>query len=119
MTVRMDGDVRPTKPGPPEPDRGPGYVGYGANAGALYDRKVRNRLKRVEGQIRGVLRMMEERRSCAEVIYQLSAARTALDRAILYLIGNYMEQCMRGNLERGETIDGSVEEAIRLLLKTR
>ncbi|MBE3550349.1 MAG: metal-sensitive transcriptional regulator [Brockia lithotrophica] len=115
----MDGDVRPTKPESPEPDRGRGYVGYEASAGALYDRKVRNRLKRVEGQIRGVLRMMEERRSCAEVIYQLSAARTALDRAILYLIGNYMEQCMRGNLERGETIDGSVEEAIRLLLKTR
>jgi len=94
-------------------------VGYGASTETLYDRKVRNRLKRVEGQIRGVLRMMEERRSCAEVIYQLSAARTALDRAILYLIGNYMEQCMRNDLDSGETIDGSVEEAIRLLLKTR
>ncbi|RKQ83690.1 DNA-binding FrmR family transcriptional regulator [Brockia lithotrophica] len=119
MTVRMEGDARPAKPESPEPGRAHGCVGYGANAEALYDRKVRNRLKRVEGQIRGVLRMMEERRSCAEVIYQLSAARTALDRAILYLVGNYMEQCMRGDLERGETIDGSVEEAIRLLLKTR
>jgi len=45
-----------------------------------YDDKVKNRMKRVEGQIRGVVKMMEEEKECKDVITQLSAAKTALDR---------------------------------------
>jgi len=43
------------------------------------------RLRRIEGQVRGLQRMLEENRDCAEVIQQLTAARAALDR-----VGNLM-----------------------------
>ncbi|MBS7345477.1 MAG: metal-sensing transcriptional repressor, partial [Caryophanon sp.] len=47
-----------------------------------YDAKVTARMKKIEGQLRGVLRMMEEEKDCKEVITQLSAIRSAVDRTI-------------------------------------
>ena len=47
-----------------------------------YNQDMKNRLKRIEGQVRGVLRMMEEGKDCREVITQLTASRSALDRTI-------------------------------------
>jgi|GEM_PF-3955049 len=44
-----------------------------------YNKSVINRLKRIEGQIRGVLNMIEKNRNCGEVITQLSASRTGID----------------------------------------
>ncbi|MFP3422338.1 metal-sensing transcriptional repressor, partial [Bacillus sp. SIMBA_161] len=41
----------------------------------VYDAKVLNRMKRVEGQIRAIIRMMEEGKECRDVVTQLSAAR--------------------------------------------
>ena len=43
-----------------------------------YNQDMKNRLKRIEGQVRGVLRMMEEGKDCREVITQLTASRSAL-----------------------------------------
>ena len=47
-----------------------------------YNDQMKNRVKRIEGQLRGILRMMEDGKDCKEVITQLSAARTAIDRTI-------------------------------------
>ena len=46
------------------------------------------RLRRIEGQVRGLQKMVEEHRDCADIIQQLSAARSALDR-----VGNVMITC--------------------------
>jgi DNA-binding FrmR family transcriptional regulator len=43
---------------------------------------MKNRVKRIEGQLRGILKMMEENKDCKDVITQLSAARTAVNRTI-------------------------------------
>ncbi|CAM3558937.1 metal-sensitive transcriptional regulator [Hydrogenibacillus schlegelii] len=85
----------------------------------IYDEKVKNRLKRIEGQARGILRMMEEARSCGEVVHQLSAMRAAVDRAIAYVIANYMEQCIREQVIKGEDTEQKIQEAIQLLTKSR
>jgi DNA-binding FrmR family transcriptional regulator len=53
------------------------------------------RLRRVEGQVKGVQRMLEEERDCAEIIQQIAAARSALDRVALDLISTGLEQCLR------------------------
>jgi len=53
-----------------------------------YNQDMKNRLKRIEGQVRGVLRMMEEGKDCREVITQLTASRSALDRTIGLVVGN-------------------------------
>ncbi|GGA55717.1 hypothetical protein GCM10007416_31160 [Kroppenstedtia guangzhouensis] len=85
-----------------------------------YSEDMKKRLRRVEGQLRGVLRMMEEEQSCKDVVSQLSAVRSAVDRAIAYIVSRNLEQCIRKELENEEDQDTQklVEEAIHLLVKS-
>ncbi|NIK12764.1 metal-sensitive transcriptional regulator [Alkalibacillus almallahensis] len=84
-----------------------------------YDAKVKNRIKRLEGQLRGALRMMEEGEDCQEVINQLSASRTALDRTIGVIVSENLIECVREAEENGENTDERVKEAVNLLVKSR
>lgn len=86
-----------------------------------YHEDVRNRLRRIEGQVRGVLRMMEEKKDCKEIVSQMSAIRTALDRAMAYIVGTNLEQCVREEITKGKNGDTEkmVQEAIQLLVKSR
>lgn len=52
------------------------------------------RLKRIEGQVRGLQKMVEEHRDCAEVIQQLTAARAALDRVGNVIITCGLRECL-------------------------
>jgi len=52
------------------------------------------RLSRVEGQIRGIQRMIEANRTCEAIITQLMAARAALDRASLLILSRHLERCL-------------------------
>lgn len=56
---------------------------------------VRARLRRIEGQVRGLQRMLAEGRDCADVAQQVAATRAALDRVALDLIAAGLERCMR------------------------
>ncbi|TXL67797.1 metal-sensitive transcriptional regulator [Cerasibacillus terrae] len=84
-----------------------------------YTSQVKNRLKRVEGQVRGVLRMMDEEKECKDVISQLSAARSALDRAIALIVAENLQVCVKEQYENGEESSDVVQEAIQLLVKSR
>ncbi len=53
-----------------------------------------NRLRRVEGQIRGIQRMILEEKDCYDVLLQLSAARKALQNACIEILRNYIALCM-------------------------
>ncbi|MFF3554649.1 metal-sensitive transcriptional regulator [Streptomyces tsukubensis] len=55
---------------------------------------VLNRLRRAQGQITGVIRMIEEGRDCEEVVTQLAAASRALDRAGFAIIASGLQQCL-------------------------
>lgn len=66
---------------------------------------VVNRLKRAQGQLAAVTRMLEEGRDCKDVVTQLSAVSKALDRAGFAIIARGMEQCLtdpEGDLDRKE-----------------
>ena len=52
------------------------------------------RLRRAQGQIGGVIKMIEEGRDCADVVTQLSAASRALDRAGFKIIADGLQQCL-------------------------
>ncbi|CAB4929688.1 MAG: metal-sensing transcriptional repressor [Actinobacteria bacterium] len=52
------------------------------------------RLRRAEGQIAGVVRMLEEGRDCRDVVTQLAAASRALDKAGFHIIASGMQQCL-------------------------
>ncbi len=56
---------------------------------------VRNRLSRIEGQARGVQRMLDEDRSCQEILQQLMAIRSAVHQASLILVRNHALECLR------------------------
>ena len=57
-------------------------------------RDVVARLKRAQGQVGGIVRMIEEGRDCADVVTQLAAVSRALDRAGFKIIATGMRQCM-------------------------
>ncbi|MGW5666338.1 metal-sensitive transcriptional regulator [Streptomyces sp. NPDC003758] len=57
-------------------------------------KSVLNRLRRAQGQISGVIRMIEEGRDCEDVVTQLAAASRALDRAGFAIIATGLQQCL-------------------------
>lgn len=81
--------------------------------------EVKNRLKRVEGQVRGVLRMMEEEKECKAVVNQLSAVRSAVDRTIAHIVAQNLTQCVQEQKSGNIDYSDIVEEAIQLLVKSR
>jgi len=84
-----------------------------------YNDAVKNRIKRIEGQLRGILRMMEEDKDCKEVITQLSATRSAIDRTIGVIVGSNLVECVQNANEKGEDTEALVKEAVNLLVKSR
>jgi DNA-binding FrmR family transcriptional regulator len=58
---------------------------------------VIKRLRRAQGQIGGVIKMIEEGRACADVVTQLAAASRALDRAGFKIIATGLRECAAGN----------------------
>ena len=53
-----------------------------------------NRLRRVEGQLRGIQRMIIEEKPCYDVLLQLSAARKAMQKACIEILKNYLHKCV-------------------------
>jgi len=83
-----------------------------------YSEQIKNRLKRIEGQVRGVLGMMDQEKGCKEVVNQLTAIGSAVDRVTMYVVGQNMEQCIREEVAGGKSADSVVKEAIDLLMKS-
>mgnify|MGYP003447229243 FL=1 len=83
-----------------------------------YDAKTANRIKRIEGQLRGILRMMEEEKDCKEVITQLSAVRSGVDRTIGVIVSNNLLDCIQ-NADTEAEMSNTIEEAINLVVKSR
>lgn len=73
-----------------DPDPTPVPLALGADETA----KVVNRLRRAQGQLNAVIRMLEEGRDCQAVVTQLSAVSKAVDRAGFTLISSTLEQCL-------------------------
>lgn len=77
-------------------------------------RSLVNRLKRLEGQIRGLQSMLEAGKPCDEVLTQVMAAKSALNQIGLRIIGHSMKTCLAdGTRSREEMID----EALEVFLK--
>ena len=68
----------------------PGYSAAGATGDVL------RRLKRIEGQVRGIAGMVEDERYCIDVLQQISAAQAALDKVALALVDDHTRHCVFG-----------------------
>ena len=72
--------------------------------------KVQNRLKRIEGQVRGLQRMVDEEAYCVDVLTQISSAVSALEKVGAILLKDHVEHCVRESIEKGENADEKIEE---------
>jgi len=85
----------------------------------VYNDEMKKRLRRLEGQVRGVLRLMDEQKSCKDVITQLSAVRSAADKAIAQIVAENLEMCILEAQAAGEDTGRMVKDAVELLVKSR
>ena len=87
--------------------------GYSADKDALL-----RRLSRIEGQVRGIARMVEDDRYCIDVLTQLSAVRAAVDKVALGLVDGHVRHCMHeaGPAER-DAKAGELMSAVGRLMK--
>jgi len=79
---------------------------------------VLKRLRRIEGQVRGVERMVEENRYCIDVVTQVTAIQAALDKVALELLTDHAAHCVVGaeageQQERTEELMGAVKRLLR------
>jgi CsoR family transcriptional regulator, copper-sensing transcriptional repressor len=84
------------------------------DAGQLGD--VVGRLRRVQGQVGGIIRMIEEGRDCTDVVTQLAAASRALDRAGFRIIATGMRQCLESDDTETRQVDVAALERLFLSL---
>ena len=84
-----------------------------------YNAKTANRVKRMEGQLRGILRMMEEGKDCKDVITQLSAVRSAVDRTIGVIVSENLLDCVTTAKGNSEKLNTAIQEAMDLIVKSR
>lgn len=70
------------------------------------------RLRRIEGQVRGVQRMVEQDQYCIDVLTQISAATKALEAVALGLLGEHLSHCVADAIHTGgDTADDKIKEA--------
>jgi DNA-binding FrmR family transcriptional regulator len=91
----------------------PGYKSHKA--------QVQSRMRRIEGQVRGVKKMVDEDRYCIDVLTQVGAVKAALDAVALLLLQDHTEHCVVDAVRAG---DGSTKvrelnEAVERLVKGR
>ncbi|HET7572271.1 MAG TPA: metal-sensitive transcriptional regulator [Gaiellaceae bacterium] len=85
---------------------------------------LRNRLARIEGQVRGISRMIEEDRYCIDVLTQLAAVDTALEAVALKVLEDHVGHCVAGALASGDPAQAQEKSAellaaVRRFAKTR
>ena len=72
--------------------------------------KLQNRLKRIEGQVRGVQRMVDEEAYCIDILTQIASVVSALDKVGTIVLKDHVEHCVRESVEKGEGADEKIEE---------
>lgn len=107
-TVEVSDDICPTS----------GHEAAGH--GYLTDKdKYRNRLRRLEGQVRGIEKMINEERYCLDILTQITAANKALGAVALGLLDDHLRHCILDAVATGQPVSGlkltEVSDAIALL----
>ena len=75
------------------------------------------RLSRMEGQVRGIARMIEREEYCVDILQQTSALRAAVDALSILLLEDHVQGCVRTAAERGDA-DQYVDEVIDVVRRT-
>ena len=76
---------------------------------AMNKKDLQDRLRRIEGQVRGLQRMVDEDKYCIDILTQVSSVQAALKAVAMGLLDDHVRHCVRESLEHGEG-DQKVEE---------
>ena len=82
--------------------------------------KMLNRLRRIEGQVRGVQRMVEEEKYCVDILTQISSYIAASERVASLVLKDHMDHCVRAALEDGTKAEEKIaelQEAVERFIK--
>lgn len=80
-------------------------------------KKLINRVNRAEGQLRGIVKMMEEERECRDVVIQLAAVKASVEKIIHIIVTENLMECM---IKDGEEVrKEQLEDALDLILKIK
>ena len=74
------------------------------------------RLRRIEGQVKGIQKMVENEKFCGDILIQVAAVRSAMNSVGGLILENYMKDCLKGYLE-GDQTEESLENLIDTMLK--
>lgn len=80
-------------------------------------KKLLNRLRRTEGQIRGIQKMIEEEKECIDIITQLSAVRSSIDRAMGLIVAENLKNCLENPAKNPSEQAEKMEQAIHMIIK--
>lgn len=80
-------------------------------------KKVIHRLRRTEGQIRGIQKMIEEDKECIDIITQLSAVRSSIDRVMGMIVAENLKNCFVAPENDPEEQAKKLEQAINMIIK--
>ncbi len=72
--------------------------------------KILARLRRIEGQVRGLQRMVDEEAYCVDIITQIGSVVSASEKVGAILLKDHVEHCVRESIEKGEGADEKIEE---------
>ncbi|MBA4247195.1 MAG: cytoplasmic protein [Microbacterium sp.] len=79
-------------------------------------KSITNRLRRAQGQLGAVLTMIDEGRDCRDIVTQLSAASSAIDRAGFAIIASALKECLRDGENGGDPVEVADLEKLFLSL---
>ena len=83
----------------------------------LEEKKILNRLKRTEGQTRGIQKMIDEEKECIDIITQLSAVRSSIDRVMGMIVAENLKNCFEHPDKNPEDQAQKLEQAINMIIK--
>jgi len=86
-----------------------------------HDPKLVNRLSRIEGQVRGISKMVAEGRYCIDILTQLQAVRAALTKVETAILQDHLGKCIEGAITSGDAADqrAKINELVQLLERGR
>lgn len=86
-----------------------------------HDQKLVSRLNRIEGQVRGISKMVADGRYCIDILTQLQAARAALTKVETAILQEHLGKCIEGAISSGDAADqrAKINELVQLLERSR
>lgn len=81
------------------------------------DTNILNRLKRAEGQMRGIQKMIHEEKECVDVVTQLSAVRSSIDRIMGIIVAENLKECLTHPEEDISKQQQKIDQAVQMIVK--